>query len=111
MSRSQSPWFLGAARTQQAPSPVTVPGCEALLETEGLGGRKLLCLSSSPGKGGFLSIPTRLINAALIRHQLNAFGCPKEGDNPGRVPCSLCAARLRLPGLPKITPRFIFKQL
>lgn len=107
--QSQSPWFLGAARTQQGPSPATVPECKALLETKGSGGLKLLCISSSLGKRVVFSIPTRLMNASLIRHQLNAFGCPKEGDNPECVHCSLCAASLWLPRLPKITPHFFFK--
>lgn len=64
-SWSQSPWSL------QSSSPATVPGHEVLLETKGLGGRKLLCVRSSPGKGGFLSIPTRFDETPASRFCLS----------------------------------------
>lgn len=102
-SQSQNWCSLGAVRTQQGPSPATVPGYEVLLDSKDLRGKKVLCVSCSLGKGDYLSIPPRVINPALIRHQLNTLAVPRK-ETAQDMPCSLCTARLWLPGLPKITP-------
>lgn len=63
----------------------------------------MLCVSL--GKGDYPSISPRVINPALIRHQLNTLAVLRK-ETAQDMPCSLCAVRLWLPGLPKIT-RFL----
>lgn len=95
--------FFGCSEDQgPGQHPATVPGYELLLDSEDLRGQKVLCVSCRLGKGDYLSISPRVINPALIRHQFNTLALPKK-ETAQDMPCSLCAARLWLPELPKIT--------
>lgn len=87
---------------QQGPSPATVPGYELLLDSKDLRGQKVPCVICSLGKGDCLSISPRVINPDLIRYQFKTLAVRRK-ETAQDLPCSLCAARLWLPGLPKIT--------
>lgn len=98
--------FFGCSKDQgpgqQGPSPATMPGYKLLLDSKDLIWQKVLCVSYRLGKGDYLSISPRVINPALIRHQLNTLAAPRK-TTAQDMPYPLCAARLWLPGLPKIT--------